>query len=195
MKTILIIGGSSGYGAGVKRFFSAVGYNVIEASRSGDNHLDVTDNKAVTAFFQKLKDANATLNVVFYSAGIAIGKSHVKDKLIEQTERVFKVNTIGLINVLKESFPFLKASAGSFFHVGSIANKLSYVGGADYCASKAASSSIMATIRKEWLGSNIRTTSLEVGIGGVSQNEVAGKAFSQAWVPSFDLNNEKETTS
>lgn len=166
MKTILIIGASSGYGKGVKDFFTLKNYNVIEASRTGTHVLDVSNDLSVVDFFNKLKGTR--IDIVFYSAGIAIGKQHIKDKNINDIESVFKVNTIGLINVLKHSYEFLLETKGSFFQIGSIAHELSYVGGADYCASKSASNTIMKTIRKEWLGSEIRTTSLEVGLGDTS---------------------------
>lgn len=165
MKTILIIGASSGYGQGVKNYFNDNGYNVITASRTAENKLDVCNNRSVHSYFNYLKALNNNIDIVFYSAGIAIGKNHLKDKSIEDMEKVFKVNTIGLMNVLKESYDLLFKTKGLFFQIGSIAHELSYVGGADYCASKAASNTIMKTIRKEWLGTGIRTTSLEVGLG------------------------------
>lgn len=161
MKNVLVIGGTSGYGKGIAEYLTGQGHNVISAGRTSLPSLDVTKDETVDLFFKGIK----SLDVVVYSAGIAIGKDHVKDKPIADMRRVFEVNTIGLLNVLRKSYPFLLKTSGHFLHVGSIAYSLSYVGGADYCASKAASNSIMKTIRKEWLSTGIRTTSLEVGLG------------------------------
>ena len=161
-KNILVIGGTSGYGAGVVKVFRSAGHNVLSVGRSSDKPLDVTKKDSVARWF---KENIKELDVVIYSAGIAIGKADVVDKDINDMDMVFQVNTIGLLNVLKQSYNYLKKSGGYFFHIGSIAHELCYVGGADYCASKSASNTIMKTIKKEWLGTGIHTTSLEVGLG------------------------------
>ena len=168
MKRAIVIGATSGYGQGIAEKLINSGYSVIRLGRSSNPGLDVTNPDQVNKRFEEFEEDYENIDLVVYSAGIAIGKDKVEDKDNESFKRVFEVNTIGLLNVLKASKSLLEKSKGHFIHIGSIAHELAYVGGADYCASKSASNTIMKTIRKEWLGSYIRTTSIEIGLGNTN---------------------------
>tara|TARA_R110000751_G_scaffold90246_3_gene177271 strand:- start:4251 stop:4955 length:705 start_codon:yes stop_codon:yes gene_type:complete len=160
-KKIVVIGGTSGYGKGIAEELKEANNEVLVFGSSSTPRLDVTIESDVINRFKEIGEFDALV----YSSGLAVGKDYVADKDNEHFKKVFNVNTIGLLTVLKHSFQYLKKSKGHFIHIGSIAHELSYVGGADYCASKSASNTIMKTIRKEWLGTGIRTSSLEVGLG------------------------------
>ena len=164
MKNVLVIGASSGYGSGISQVLGK-NYNVIKASRSSFAKLDVRNPQEVELFFDFFKSKRILFDVVVYSAGKAIGKDVVSDKNASDFNDVFQTNTLGLLYVAKEAFKHLKITKGNFIHIGSIAHALNYKGGADYCASKSASNTIMKTLRIEWLGTGIKTTSLEVGLG------------------------------
>lgn len=164
MKNALVIGASSGYGYGIAQVLEK-DYNVIKASRSSFAKLDVRNPQEVELFFEYFKNKNILFDIVVYSAGKAIGKDVVSDKNASDFNDVFQTNTLGLLYVAKEAFKHLKITKGNFIHIGSIAHALNYKGGADYCASKSASNTIMKTIRLEWLGTGIKTTSIEVGLG------------------------------
>lgn len=156
MKTAIVIGGSGGYGKGVFEELKAR-HRAISLSLSTEPAMDATNEYNVRANFDKIPE----IDIVVYCAGIAIGNKHVVDKDINDSRKVFEVNTIGLLNVLKASYKKLKESKGIFIYVGTIASEFTYEGGADYCASKTASTVIMKTIRKEWLGTGIRTCIIE----------------------------------
>lgn len=164
MKTIIVIGGTSGYGKGIANLLKYKGNRVFVFGSSSSPRLDVTNEKDIIDRLNEIDE----FDVLIYSAGLAIGKDYVSDKNNEDFKKVFDINTLGLLSTLKHAYKYLKKSKGHFIHIGSIAHELSYVGGADYCASKSASNTIMKTIRKEWLGTNIRTTSLEVGLGNTN---------------------------
>ena len=164
MKNILVIGGSSGYGAGIAEVLSE-NNNVIVSSRSSIYKLDVRNALEVEAFFNEFEKNGVLFDVVVYSAGKAIGKDVVSEKKSIEFNDVFATNTIGLLYVAKEAYKHLNKTKGHFIHIGSIAHALNYKGGADYCASKSASNTIMKTLRIEWLGTGIRSTSIEIGLG------------------------------
>lgn len=169
-KRILIIGGTSGYGAGMAEVLSE-NNDVIVAGRSSAVPMDVTSVTSIESFKNVMAGHKHEFDVVIYSSGLAIGKDVLKDKDMSDFEKVFQVNTLGLGRVAQAFFPQLLKTKGVFIHIGSIANELHYVGGADYCASKAASSTIMKTLRYEWLGSGIRTCSIEIGLGNTKFQE------------------------
>jgi 3-hydroxy acid dehydrogenase/malonic semialdehyde reductase len=163
-KRVIVIGGTSGYGEGIVNHLISKGYDVYGFGRTSCPSIDVRDEDTIKLVLKTL----GTFDVMVYAAGLAIGKDYVSDKSIDEMEEVFDVNTLGLLKVLKHSYKPLLDSQGSFIAIGSIAHELSYVGGADYCASKSASNTVMKTIRKEWLGTGIRTTSIEAGLGNTN---------------------------
>jgi NADP-dependent 3-hydroxy acid dehydrogenase YdfG len=160
MKSAIVFGGRTGYGKGVADVLREAGWEVIVASRSSEPECDVRDSW----FVEKLAKETGQVGAVIYSAGIAIGLSTIRGGDDDAWRDVFETNTLGLLRVVR-AFQDKLTPGGIFIHIGSIANNLAYVGGADYCASKAAASSIMRTLRLELLGKNIRTCSIEPGLG------------------------------
>ena len=163
-KKVLVIGGTSGFGLGIVKILNKNGYNAIGLGTTSSPKVDVIDSNSLKELFNK----QTNIHSVVYAAGIAIGKNYVSDKSIIEMEKVIQVNTIGLLKTLRYSYDSLLKSKGNFIYIGSIASQLSYVGGADYCGSKAASTTIMETIRKEWLGTGIKTSTIESGLGNTN---------------------------
>jgi NADP-dependent 3-hydroxy acid dehydrogenase YdfG len=159
----LVIGGSSGYGKGVVDTLRAAGWTVASVSRSTDPPCDVRNGW----YFDELAKDVVPLDAVVYSAGVAKGLNLIRDGDGEGWRDVFETNTLGLLRALR-AFQDKLAPDGIFVHIGSIANNLAYVGGSDYCASKAAASSIMRTFRLEVLGHGIRSCSIEPGLGNTN---------------------------
>ena len=163
MKNAVVIGGTSGYGKGVAEVLTAAGWVVKVGSRSTDPVCDVREAWTVDDF----ADESGNLDAVIFSAGIAVGLSPIANNQDENWENVFETNTLGLLRAIRAFYDKL-GPGGIFIHIGSIANNLNYVGAADYCASKAAASSIMRTLRLELLGQDIRTCSIEPGLGATN---------------------------
>lgn len=161
---VLVIGGTSGYGAGIVQYLKEhTDWEIVPASRKHfENTIDVKSIISVNSFFRGEEDP---FDIVVYSAGLAHGNDHLKDKNLLDFKEVFEINTIGLGNVLKAAYTHLEETQGHFIHIGSIAAYFTYAGAIDYCASKSASNSLMKGIRYEWLGTGIRTTSIEIGLG------------------------------
>lgn len=105
------------------------------------------------------------LDALIYSAGLAVGKATIENGDPANWAQVMETNCLGLMYALKPAIPFLRKSEGHIISIGSIANEIAYAGAADYCASKAAQTRVMQALRYELLGSGIRQTSLEVGLG------------------------------
>jgi 3-hydroxy acid dehydrogenase / malonic semialdehyde reductase len=165
VKSAIVIGGSSGYGQGVVEILRAYGWTVVAASRSGETECDVRDEWYLNELAKTA--VPAPFDAVIYSAGIAVGLEPIVNGNDEHWSDVFETNTLGLLRALRALLPKL-TPGGIFIHIGSIANNLAYFGGADYCASKAAASSIMRTVRLELLGRGVRTCSIEPGLGNTN---------------------------
>jgi 3-hydroxy acid dehydrogenase/malonic semialdehyde reductase len=163
----LVVGGSSGFGRGVVEALLLDAWEVHVASRTRVElagctwvHTDVTKPEDMLPGRFPYE-----LDLVVYSAGRAIDLRPIAEGVPRDWESVFAVNTLGLLAAIKATWQALTRTRGMFVHVGSIAATSNYAGGADYCASKAASSSIMRTLRVEALGTGVRTVSVEPGLG------------------------------
>ena len=161
----LIIGGTSGYGKACGELFRANCYGVRAGSRHTSPPCDVRDDESVKKFFQSLTMEWLALDVIVYSAGVARGLRTIVDGHPGEWRNVFETNTLGLLRVARFGLPMLRVRRGTFVHIGSIAFDLQYEGGVDYCASKAAATSIMRGLRYEMLGTGVRTVSIEPGLG------------------------------
>jgi NADP-dependent 3-hydroxy acid dehydrogenase YdfG len=162
LKRALVIGGTSGYGKAIADLFRANAYGVTVASRRTVPALDVRSDKSVQAFFER--SPVGKLDVIVYSAGVARGLRTVERGLPSEWRSVFETNALGVLRVAQFAARLLDRG-GAFIHIGSIAFNLQYEGGVDYCASKAAASSILRGLRYEWLGTGVRVISIEPGLG------------------------------
>lgn len=171
MKNVIVIGASSGYGLGIAEKLQQDGYKILTGSRTPSRagyfvSVDVTEQSDIDVFAaDAVEYFSGRVDAVIYSAGIAIDKKMLHTGRAINWERVFKVNTLGLMRIAKAFLPHLMNTKGHLIHIGSIASFTNYPGGADYCASKAASTSIMKTLRLELLGTGIKTCSIEPGLG------------------------------
>lgn len=171
-KLALVIGGSSGYGKGILTSLLAAGYACINASRTDPNidgvlHIETDLNELmdIERLKETLEQGADGLDLLVYASGIAIGKDNVEEKSIGAMFEVFRVNTISLYSVVQKTLPMIKRAKGMIVYLGSIATYLNYPGGADYCASKAASNTIMKALRYELLGRGVRTCTVHPGAG------------------------------
>ena len=110
MKRIIVIGGTSGYGAGIAKQLKDEGNDVFVFGSSSKPRLDVTNEKDIIDRLNEI----GNFDVLIYSAGLAIGKDYVSNKNNEDFKKVFAVNTLGLLSTLKHSYEYLKKSEGHF---------------------------------------------------------------------------------
>lgn len=171
----LVVGASSGYGLACALALRQAGMRVLGASRrelpGADAWIpcDVTDDAAVEHAMNLVRaETRGKLAAVVYSAGVAIGNSHVAHGNPDSWRTVFETNVLGLMRIARLAKPMLENCEGrapAFVHIGSIAFQFTYEGGVDYCASKAAANSVMRGLRLEWLGTGIRVVTVEPGLG------------------------------
>lgn len=145
---IVVIGGTSGIGLETALHLKSLGYEVIIGGRKDPgksslkfSNLDITDEKQVQTFFDKISDS---LEGLVYAAGIASPKQPITNFNIEVFDKVMKTNASGLLLCLKYCYQKLVSSKGRIVVVNSLASRTSSkYSGVEYTMSKSALSGLV----------------------------------------------------
>jgi NADP-dependent 3-hydroxy acid dehydrogenase YdfG len=171
----VVTGASSGIGAATVRRLAAEGYDVVAAARRRDRldelaeevenvralTLDVTDDASVAALAAELTDVAVLVN----NAGGAFGMDEVATADLEDWRRMYDVNVLGSVRMVKALLPALQAGSGGHVVVtGSIAGQLAYEKGGGYVAAKHAQSALVQTLRLELNGRPVRVSEIAPGM-------------------------------
>ncbi|HVY94359.1 MAG TPA: SDR family NAD(P)-dependent oxidoreductase [Bryobacteraceae bacterium] len=159
--TALVTGGASGIGEAICRRFTWSGASVIiadvdkaraqklseELEGSSVLELDITNEAAVNAAFQKLPK----LDILVNNAGVGLVAS-VEETTTEDFERLFRVNVEGTFFVTKAAIPLLLKSAGNIVNIGSVAGVKGFRRRFAYCATKGAMLAMTKQLALEYAG-------------------------------------------
>lgn len=161
MKTLCITGVSRGIGQGFARAYLEAGWRVIGTARNSDSEglrelraaypdrftaveLDVSDPASVHAAAEAIRGETEALELLINNAGMAVtpDEQGIEDIDEEDVARVFDVNTLGPLRVLKALLPLLRRGDGAkVVNMSSSAGSISGQGGGrgvPYCVSKGA---------------------------------------------------------
>jgi NADP-dependent 3-hydroxy acid dehydrogenase YdfG len=171
----VVTGASSGIGAATARRLARDGFDVVAAARRRDRldglaaeqpgirpaTLDVTDDASVAALAADLPDVALLVN----NAGGALGVDPVESARIEDWQRMYDSNVLGVLRMTQALLPALEAGTGGHVVVtGSIAGHLVYEGGGGYTAAKHAAAAMVETLRLELNGRPVRVTEIAPGM-------------------------------
>lgn len=130
--------------------------------------LDVTDEQAVAALLDRIRDEHGRLDVVVNNAAAARGADRVPvvDLPVEVWDHVLRVNLRGTFLVSQAAARHLVAQGhgGSIVNISSIGGKLMGANMAAYAASKAAVQSLTSSMAKELGGHGIRVNAVCPGV-------------------------------
>ena len=143
----LITGGASGIGEATARTFSASGAEVVivdvdsaraeslagELGQARSIKCDITDETAVAALFGQLDG----LDILVNNAGIGL-VGGVEQTSLEDFDRLYRVNVMGMFLVTRAAVPLLLKSRGSIINIGSVAGLVGIKKRFAYCATKGA---------------------------------------------------------
>jgi NADP-dependent 3-hydroxy acid dehydrogenase YdfG len=180
-RTLLITGASSGIGRALALEYARRGAHVAVAARrttelealvsdiaaNGGKALpltvDVADAAAAAETVRQAERDLGSLDMVIANAGVAVHK-HVSTLEPEQLLHLLKVNVLGAIATLHAAVPImLSQQRGHLVGVSSLAGRRGLPYSAPYCASKAALSTFLESLRIELHAAGLRVTDVQPG--------------------------------
>ena len=190
MRTVLITGASSGFGAAAARSFAARGDRVVAAARRTERleslaselgpdlllpvTLDVRDRASVERLPAALPDKFAEVDILVNNAGLALGLEPAQEADVGQWDQMIQTNCTGLVYLTRAFLPQMVARGrGHVVNLGSIAGTYPYPGGNVYGATKAFVHQFSLNLRSDLHGTGVRVTCIEPGlVGGTEFSDV-----------------------
>ena len=193
-KVAIITGGSRGIGYAIAGQFGARGVKVAITGTSQANldrartslaargitveaiRADVRDPAQVSAMVERTVAAFGGLDILVNNAGIGRFVA-ASDMTHEQWHEVIDTNLSGVFYCCSAALPHLRARNGGYIlNISSLAGKNNFVGGAAYCASKAALNAFSETLMLEVRHDGIRVSyvmpgSVSTEFGGRTPSE------------------------
>ncbi len=190
MRTVLITGASSGFGAASARRFAARGDRVVAAARRTERleslaselgpdlllpvTLDVRDEASVARLPAALPEKFAAVDILVNNAGLALGLAPAQQADVDQWDQMIQTNCAGLVYLTRAFLPQMVARGrGHVVNLGSIAGTYPYPGGNVYGATKAFVHQFSLNLRSDLHGTGVRVTCVEPGlVGGTEFSDV-----------------------
>lgn len=181
MKTALITGASSGIGMATARAFAQQGIRLVICGRREERLLalseelkdktdvfslvfDVSDFNQVEKAIDSLPKPFSEIDILVNNAGNAHGLSPIQDGDLEDWNRMFGSNVLGLLNVSKCIMPQMtQRKSGHIINISSVAGKEVYENGGVYCASKHSVEAISEAMRKDMTQYGVKVTNIAPG--------------------------------
>lgn len=150
-KVWFVTGASKGLGLSLVNQLLAAGHSVAATSRQEDEliravgpgsanflplQVDLANEASVALAIQKAHDTFNRIDVVVNNAGYGIGGS-IEELTDQETRASFDVNVFGMLNVIRQVMPYLRAQqSGHIINISSIAGITGNTGWAIYAATK-----------------------------------------------------------
>jgi len=180
-KNVLITGASSGIGMEIANklantkcnlFLAARRVEILEKIASDNKNMpaniypvecDVSDKGSVSNAYARIKENAGYIDIAILNSGI----SHRTDKLDYDSsvaQEIFNVNIMGLVHFIEVLLPDYKSRrSGIIAGVSSLADKRGFSKSGFYCASKAAATLILESLRVELKNYNVKVITIKPG--------------------------------
>ncbi|HEY4580694.1 MAG TPA: SDR family oxidoreductase [Candidatus Acidoferrales bacterium] len=180
-ETVLITGGTDGFGRATAVLLAEQGYRVFAAGRSAERRaaleayaqqgglpietveMDVTDDTSVDRALDEVHMRAGPIDVLINNAGIGI-YAVVEEIKMPDWRRQLETNFFGIIRVTQRVLPEMRARRrGRIVNMSSIAGKATLPLMGAYCASKHALEALSDALRLEVAGFGIHVVVIEPG--------------------------------
>lgn len=189
----IVTGGSKGIGLAIARALLERGFKVTIGARQDDElqraagilgagdsihtvRSDVREPGDAQRLVEETTKRFGGVDVLVNNAGVGLFAS-VADMSIDQWRQVMQTNLDGVFFCTRAVLPGMRRRGGGFIiNISSLAGKNAFVGGAAYCASKAALNQFSEALMQEVRHDNIRVSyvmpgSVATGFGGHQVSE------------------------
>ncbi|XP_077994419.1 retinol dehydrogenase 7-like [Glandiceps talaboti] len=166
-KTVLITGCDSGFGHATAKYLDSIGFNVFAgclfkggegekqliescSTRLTTLQLDVTKEEQIKDALEIIKEKleGQGLWGLVNNAGI-LAFSHVEITPIEVFQKLWDINCLGGIRMIKAFLPLVRKCKGRIVNVTSTAGRTPMMGNSAYCISNAAMEILSDVLRQE----------------------------------------------
>lgn len=153
-KVMVVFGGSYGIGEEIVKCARDLGAVVYSYSRS-QNGVDVTDIEQVSRALAEVYHRNGRIDYVVCTAGVLV-KQPLSAMSTDDIVRSVNVNYMGVVNVAKASYEYLRESRGSILFYTSSSYTRGRMMYSIYSSTKAAIVNLTQALSEEWFGDAIR---------------------------------------
>ncbi len=180
-KVVLITGASSGIGYELSKQLANEECNIALLARrdkiletlieslkyENRKHLyvkcDVGNKEEVLSALTEIRNKFGEIDIAILNAGISY-HSGVENFSSEKAEKIFNVNVFGIIYFIEQLLPvFMKNKSGIIVGISSLADGKGFPKSGFYCASKAAVSLLLESVRIELKKYNIKVITVKPG--------------------------------
>lgn len=183
--TVLVVGASSGFGAGVATVLLERGYTVYAAGRRLDRmqtlaargaqvlRMDVTDAASVDAGVERIIAAQGRLDHVYANAGYG-SYGMIESVSLEEIRRQYDVNVFGVGRVVQAVLPHMRSQRrGRIIITASVASHVAIAGMGWYASTKHALDGVATALRQEVAHLGIDVVVIEPGMVQTEFDSVA----------------------
>jgi NAD(P)-dependent dehydrogenase (short-subunit alcohol dehydrogenase family) len=174
-KVILITGASTGIGRETVKLFQAKNWKVAATMRRPEEsdlqkiadvecfRLDVTDIASIKSAITETLEKFGRIDVVVNNAGYGV-VGPFEATTLEQIDRQFQTNVIGLMNVCREIIPYFREQKrGYIVNIASVGGRMTFPLYSPYHATKWAVEGFSESLQYELDQFNIRVKIIEPG--------------------------------